>query len=87
MASGFDGIRRKLEPPDIYEGDIYHADDLPHVPKTLTEAISHFEQSEFAREAFGCDVVEHYTHFFRTEQQAYDRAVTDWERQRYFERI
>lgn len=87
MASGLDGIRRKLEPPDIYEGDIYHADDLPHVPKTLTEAISHFEQSEFAREAFGCDVVEHYTHFFRTEQQAYDRAVTDWERQRYFERI
>jgi len=87
MASGLDGIRRKLEPPDIYEGDIYAADEIPHVPRTLTEAIRHFEESDFAREAFGTEVVEHYTHFFRTEQAAYDRAVTDWERQRYFERI
>ncbi len=87
MASGLDGIRRKLEPPDIYEGDIYSAVDIPHVPRTLLEAIGHFEQSEFAREAFGSEVVEHYSHFFRTEQEAYDRAVTDWERQRYFERI
>ncbi len=87
MASGLDGIRRKLEPPDIYEGDIYAAHDIPHVPRTLVEAIGHFESSEFAREAFGTEVVEHYAHFFRTEQDAYDRAVTDWERQRYFERI
>jgi len=29
----------------------------------------------------------HYLHFARVEQQAYDRAVTDWERIRYFERI
>jgi glutamine synthetase len=41
-----------------------------------------FEQSEFAQSAFGEDVVEHYTHFFRTEQAAYETAVTDWERQR-----
>ncbi|MCA9109178.1 MAG: glutamine synthetase [Planctomycetaceae bacterium] len=87
IASGLDGIRRKLEPPDIYEGDIYSADDIPHIPRTLAEAISLFEQSEFARTAFGEDVVEHYAHFFSTEQAAYDRAVTDWERQRYFERI
>jgi glutamine synthetase len=32
-------------------------------------------------------VHDHYLHFFRTEQQAYDAAVTDWERRRYFERI
>jgi glutamine synthetase len=32
-------------------------------------------------------VVRHYAHFFRVEQAAYDAAVTDWERQRYFERI
>jgi glutamine synthetase len=32
-------------------------------------------------------VVEHYTHFFRTEQAAFNSAVTDWERKRYFERI
>jgi glutamine synthetase len=32
-------------------------------------------------------VVEHYAHYFRTEQEAFDNAVTDWERRRYFERI
>ena len=56
-------------------------------PKTLAEAIERFEQSEFCRRAFGADVVQHYTHYFRTEQAQYDRAVTDWERGRYFERI
>jgi glutamine synthetase len=35
----------------------------------------------------GDAVVEHYVHFFRTEQAAFDNAVTDWERKRYFERI
>ena len=32
-------------------------------------------------------VVDHYVQVFRTEQAAFDAAVTDWERQRYFERI
>jgi glutamine synthetase len=38
------------------------------------------------REAFGDDVVDHYVHFFRTEQAKLDREVTSWERERYFER-
>jgi glutamine synthetase len=87
MASGLDGISRQLEPPDVYEGDVYAAENLPHVPRTLPEATDLFEQSEFARKVFGEDVVEHYTHFFRTEQTAFETAVTDWERKRYFERI
>ena len=33
------------------------------------------------------DVVEHYAHFFGTEEALYRAAVTDWERRRYFERI
>ena len=46
-----------------------------------------FESSDLARSAFGADVVAHYTHFYTTEAEAYRRAVTDWERTRYFERI
>ena len=37
-------------------------------------------------EAFGDAVVDHYVHFFRTEQRKFDEAVTSWERARYFER-
>jgi glutamine synthetase len=63
------------------------AADLPDVPRTLREATDLFEESEFTARVFGEDVVEHYTHFYRVEQQQFDEAVTDWERRRYFERI
>ncbi len=87
LASGLDGIRRKIEPPPLFEGDIYAAAHLPRVPYSLREATDAFANSKFAKAAFGEAAVEHYTHFFRTEQHAYDWAVTDWERKRYFERI
>ncbi len=87
LASGLDGVARKTEPPPMFAGDAYGADDAPRVPATLRDATDLFAGSAVAREALGDDVVEHYTHFFRTEQAAYDKAVTDWERKRYFERI
>lgn len=87
LAAGLDGIEQRLEPPAAFSGDMYAAADLPRVPATLREATDLFERSRFAREAFGDEVVEHYLHFCRTEQAAYDGAVTDWERKRYFERI
>jgi glutamine synthetase len=87
LASGLDGIARRIEPPECFVGDIYAAKTLPRVPYTLTQAVDAFESSEFAKRAFGQDVVEHYSHFYRTEAAAYDKAVTDWERRRYFERI
>lgn len=87
LASGLDGIANRTEPPECFVGDVYAARDLPRVPYTLSAATEIFERSEFARRAFGPSVIEHYSHFFRTEVRAFDRAVTDWERQRYFERI
>ena len=87
LASGLDGIANKIEPPPIFEGDVYAAQHLPRVPYTLREATDLFANSAFTRQAFGDDVVDHYSHFFRTEQSAFDTAVTDWERNRYFERI
>jgi glutamine synthetase len=87
LVSGLDGIRSRTEPPPCFEGDIYAARDLPRVPCTLQEAVDRFSSSAFARESFGEDVVEHYGHFYRTEQAAFNAAVTDWEHRRYFERI
>ena len=87
LASGLDGVANRTEPPAAFSGDIYAAQQLPRVPRTLAEAADQFERSEFARHAFGNDVVEHYLHFFRSEQRAFEAAVTDWEFQRYFERI
>ena len=87
LASGLDGIRNRIEPPPCFTGDVYAAHELPRVPYTLRDATDAFAASEFATRAFGTDVVEHYTHFFRSEEAAFRVAVTDWERRRYFERI
>jgi glutamine synthetase len=87
LASGLDGIERKTEPPPVFEGDVYAARNLPRVPYTLAEAVDRFANSSFVREALGEEVAAHYEHFYRSEQRAFERAVTDWERRRYFERI
>ncbi|KAA3614703.1 MAG: glutamine synthetase [Calditrichaeota bacterium] len=87
LACGLDGIENKIDPPPIFEGDIYNAAKIDHVPKTLAHAITLFEKSDFVKSNFGETVQKHYTHFFKSEQADFDNAVTDWERKRYFERI
>jgi len=87
IASGLKGIEEKIAPPDCFVGDIYEASHLPHVPRTLKDAVAKFEQSDFVSEVFGDAVKEHYTHFYKKEIKAHEAAVSDWERKRYFERI
>jgi len=85
IAAGLDGIEHHIEPPPAFEGDVYAARDLPQVPHSLNESIHALAASTWARQTFGEDVIDHYLHFFRTEQRKFDAAVTDWERRRYFE--
>jgi len=87
IAAGLDGIERRLDPGPAFKGDVYRAAELPRIPRSLPEAILAFEQSRFARDAFGSDVVDHLLHFARTEQATFEQVVTDYERRRYFERI
>jgi glutamine synthetase len=86
IASGLDGIANRIEPPAELRGDAYAA-DVPPLPTTLADATRRFAANDDARRLLGADVVEHLAHFYATECAAYDRAVTDWERRRYFERI
>ena len=46
-----------------------------------------FAASAVARDAFGEEVVEHYLNNARVELDAFESAVTDWERVRGFERL
>ncbi len=85
IAAGLHGIENELAPPMIFEGNAYADPDLPRVPKTLREATGALESSDLARKAFGDLVVDHYTHYARTEQQRFDAVVTCYERERLFE--
>lgn len=86
VAAGLDGLNKHIEPPPMFRGDVYAAQDVPRVPETLPEAITEFEASELFRSAFGAEVVEHLVHFARTEQRKFDAVVTSWERRRFLER-
>jgi len=87
LASGLDGIANQIEPPAEFTGDAYTAADVPTVPTTLREANDRFTNSAEARRLLGDAVVDHYGWFFAKECDAYDQTVTDWEMNRYFERI
>lgn len=86
IAAGLDGIANKIDPPPIFEGDVYEATDLPKVPANLRDATDLMATSQMLRDAFGDEVIDHYAHFFRVEQAKFDAVVTAWERERYFER-
>ncbi|MEJ8647018.1 glutamine synthetase family protein [Streptomyces sp. MS1.AVA.3] len=86
VAAGLYGIEHELELPEATTGNAYTG-DAAHVPTTLREAAELWEKSPIARAAFGDEVVDHYRHMARVEQDAYDAAVTDWERFRSFERM
>jgi glutamine synthetase len=86
IAGGLQGIDHGLPLDAPYEGNAYLS-DKPRVPTTLREASELFGASPVAREAFGDEVVEHYLNNARVELDAFDAAVTDWERFRGFERL
>ncbi len=86
IAGALHGIEQGLEPPPAYSGDAYKDATIPSVPSTLGEAIARLAGSRVLRAAFGEEVVEHYLHAARWELGCFERAVTDWELIRYFER-
>lgn len=87
LAAGLDGIERKLALEPEMKGDVYSAGDLREIPKTLTEAAERLDKSKMLRAAFGDEVVDHYVHAARWEISETNRIVTDFERQRLFERV
>jgi len=86
IAAGRAGIEHQIEPPPALIGDAYTSDIVEPLPTSLAAATDTFATSSVARAAFGDTVVDHYAHFFTTEERAWRGAVTDWERVRYFER-
>jgi glutamine synthetase len=86
VLGGLHGIDNCLDPGPGFEGDAYHA-DLARIPETLAEASFLFGASELARSGLGDEVVEHYLNMAAVELRSFNRAVTDWERVRCFERL
>ncbi|HAM73298.1 MAG TPA: glutamine synthetase [Verrucomicrobiales bacterium] len=87
LAAGMAGVREDLDCGPEYVGNAYVDPKLARLPSSLREAADLMDGSPLARSAFGDGVVEFYVHHARLEHQAFNDAVTDWERVRYFEQI
>jgi glutamine synthetase len=85
LASGLHGIQHsvKLSPP---VENAYAADAAP-LPRTLKEAAQLFRESPPARDWFGEEFVDFFCMTRDWEASQFERAVTDWELERYFESI
>jgi glutamine synthetase len=85
LASGLYGTQHKLKlgPP---AGNAYAA-EAPALPRTLKEANQAFSKSKFARDWFGSEFVDFYSMTREWEVRQFERAVTSWEMERYFESI
>jgi glutamine synthetase len=83
IASGLDGVRRKLEPAAPSTGDEY-ADRLGNpLPTTIPEACALLEASSFAKETMDPRMVEALCAIARFEHDTIFGVVSDAERARY----
>jgi len=87
LAGGLYGIENKLEPPPPIKGSAYNDAAAPKLSASLPEALERFRASALARRYFGDEFVEQYVAFREWEVEKHRRAVTDWERRRYFEMV
>jgi glutamine synthetase len=84
LAGGLQGITEGLEPPPQVGTDAAEA-EASALPHDLAEAVDAFAGSLTARDAFGADFHHAYSTLGRHEIAAWNAAVTDWERTRYFD--
>jgi len=87
LAGGLHGIEHGLVPPPPMQANVYEAEGLTPLPRTLGHAIELLDASAVARDFLGDAFVNHYVAMRRWETDRHRRAVTDWERRRYFEQV
>jgi len=85
LAAGLAGIEAGIDLPPETRGDVYKAEGVAEVPRTLGEAAAELTSSKMLRAAFGDAVVDHYTRAALWEIEEQNRVVTDWERRRGLE--
>ena len=88
LAAGLGGIEQRLKlTTKPIEGTNVGGEDIPRAPRTLIETTRIFRKSDFARDWFGDEFVDHFAATREWEWRQWLDAVTDWELKRYFEII
>jgi glutamine synthetase len=90
LASGLDGIERKLMPPDPVNKNIYTMSarersrlKIGHLPGNLNEAVAALEKDEVVKTALGKHTADHFIEARKQEWSEYIAQVHGWELNRY----
>jgi glutamine synthetase len=90
LAAGLDGVRRKAEPPEPIDKNIWTLSvrerrryRIQELPRDLGEAITLLKRSSFVRDALGEHVFPYFIAAKEREWQDYIAQVHDWEIERY----
>lgn len=86
LGAGLWGITHELELPSPVQGDAGTGSGVA-LPTSLAAATAALAQSRAARSILGAETIDHYVRTREWEVRQFERAVTDWERRRYFEII
>lgn len=91
IAAGLLGIEEKLSPEAPVKGSAYEIqNELPEsmqLSSNLLESTRALENCPEAKEILGADFVDHFVGSRKWELREHEKAVTDWQLERYFEII
>jgi glutamine synthetase len=93
LASGLDGVRRRLDPGLPSDTDIGHLESIGQlpggspraIPRTLDAALDELEADEALHELLGSALIDAYIKVKRIEWAKFMTHVTDWEYRYYAE--
>ena len=92
LASGLDGIKNNLEPPEPVEENIYSLDNESRVeknintlPTSLLEALEELKKDKLIQEVLGEHLYERYIDVKTKEWDEFKKQVTGWEIDTYLD--
>jgi glutamine synthetase len=92
LAAGLDGIRRKIDPPQPVEEDIYKMSEkqrtergIDVLPGNLGDALREFSKDKCLQDALGREFCEKFSQLKTKEWKDFNFTVHDWERKKYLD--
>ena len=92
LASGLDGIRKKMEPPDPVEENVYEMSDkertrknIETLPGNLGEALDQLSKDKFLQDELGHGFYVKFLQLKTREWKDFNRTVHEWERKKYLD--
>jgi len=92
LAAGLDGVRKKIDPGDPVDENVYKLTDerrralgIRELPSTLKEALEEMECDEIIHQTLGSHIFDKFIEYKMEEWRQYSMYITPWEIVRYLD--